>query len=505
MKTPIYLILKYWKKHKKNAAVLLFSGVLLTAVVFVTLMSKREENARFFHEVYDAYGHYDVLIANSDDEILVKATEGYSGYDYGVMYVYGKMGYGGNYFEYGTLDDEHNIWHVPLDEGRMPETEDEIAAVSTVLDACFWVGKCGDTITLDGETYTVTGIINENYGINRQGSPLSKSYMFKESPYKIPLIFVGAIDKEPLYRIDMLGGVFDLKKSPEAHELEFDEYQERLREVVGYEMRWFDCASERQSFYYDIYNYNSPQLKLFKIISWIGAGISVLSVFSVLRTVFTERRGRIETLRRIGMKKSAVGVMYAVEGTVFTAAQIIFGIVFGLAAYGGILLFKVAVLGEAPYNGLTPPYLVYEKTENPFLWAAVISSIISVISYILNALTVNFKLKSPDKNRRPASLSRCFGRVFRQRGVTVIQTAALMLICFSVLFGYVFLTDNGKEWTDGLTYLPPSSTYSIDGFNMEEEGIAEYYDAEIPENRVIGHMDRDYYENLFTVYADYTA
>lgn len=505
MKKSAYLILKYWHKHKKNAAALLFSGMLLTTVVFVTLMLKREEYARFFHEVYDAHGHYDVLIANSDDEILAKAAEGYSGYNYGVMYVYGEMGYGGNYFEYGTLDDEHNIWHVPLDEGRMPETEDEIAAVSTVLDACFWVGKCGDTITLNGETYTVTGIINENYGINRQGSRLSKYLMFEESPYKIPLIFVGKCDKAPLFRFDMLGNLFDLKKSPEAHELEFDEYQERLREVVGYEMRWFDCASERQSFYYDIYNYNSPQLKLFKIISWIGAGISVLSVFSVLRTVFTERRGRIETLRRIGMKKSAVGVMYAVEGTVFTAAQIIFGIVFGLAAYGGILLFKVAVLGEAPYNGLTPPYLVYEKTENPFLWAAVISSIISVISYILNALTVNFKLKSPDKNRRPASLSRCFGRVFRQRGVTVIQTAALMLICFSVLFGYVFLTDNGKEWTDGLTYLPPSSNYSVEGFNMEDEGIAEYYSAALPQNGGIGHMDRDYYERLFTVCADYTA
>lgn len=507
MKTSVYLVLKYWKKHKKNAAALMFSGVLLTAIVFVTLMSKREESARFFHEVYDTYGHYDVLIANSDDEILAKATEGYSGYDYGAMYVYGKMGYGGNFFEYGTIKDEHNIWHVPLDEGRMPETADEIAAVSTVLDACYWVGKCGDTITLDGRTFTVVGIISEDYGKWREGSSLEIAPLveIEASPYKVPLIFVGESDETPLYRIDMLGGVFDLKKSPEAHELEFDEYQERLQEVVGYETRWFDITSERQSFYFDLYNYDTPQIQLFMIIAWIGVGISVLSVFSVLRTVFTERRGRIETLKRIGMKKSAVGGLYAVEGAIFTAVQIILGIALGLAAYGGILLFKVAALGEAPYNGLNPPYLVYEKTASPFLWAAVISSAISVIAYILNALTVNVKRKAPDKKRKPASLSRCFGRVFRQRGVTAVQTAALMLICFSVLFGYVFLTDNGKEWTDGLSYLPPSAYYTVEDFNMEVEGIAEYYAAPLPKVGGIGHMDNDFNQYFRTASVDYTA
>lgn len=122
---------------------------MLTAVVFVTLMSNRERWARICHRHFDCHGHYDYIIAGSDDEIYSEFTAGKSGFNYGAIYVYGKIGTKSKQFTYGTIDDEKDIMHITLDEGRMPETETEIAASAKALNAWYWVGKCGDTITLD--------------------------------------------------------------------------------------------------------------------------------------------------------------------------------------------------------------------------------------------------------------------------------------------------------------------------------------------------------------------
>ncbi len=146
MKTPIYLTYKFWKKHLKNAFALLFSGTLLTAIVFVYLMSSREAFARSIYSEYECVGHHDIIIGNSNDEVLNKITEGKSGYYYGFINVLGTMGNGINSFPYGTVHDEHNIYFVPLDEGRMPETVDELAIDRGVLELLSWAGKCGDSI-----------------------------------------------------------------------------------------------------------------------------------------------------------------------------------------------------------------------------------------------------------------------------------------------------------------------------------------------------------------------
>ena len=120
MKTIVCITLKYWKKHLKSAAALLFSGVMLTAILFAALMSLREECVHFYENAFNNLGHYDILIANSDDELLAQALSGRTDCDYGVINVLGQLGYRDTQFTYGTISDEHNLWHAPLEEGRMP-------------------------------------------------------------------------------------------------------------------------------------------------------------------------------------------------------------------------------------------------------------------------------------------------------------------------------------------------------------------------------------------------
>lgn len=492
MKLHIYLTLKYWRKHKKNLAALLFAGVLLTAVVFVTLMSNRERWARICHRVFDYNGHYDYIIAGSDDEIFSEFTAGKGGFNYGAIYVLGKIGTESKQFTYGTIDDPNDVAHIPLDEGRMPETETELAASVKALNAWYWVGKCGDTITLDGKSYTVVGIIGERYdsryALDEELRPsgLSSNGPY-DSAYRIPSVFIGKSADEPLYRIDM----FNNFGSEYNHDV-FVEIENRGG--------WSEIGREHLIDLPD----GGDNAVFFLIIAWIGSVIAVLSVYSILKNVFAERRAKIETLKKLGMSKRSIGCLYAVECAAFTLIQTLIGLAIGLGAYGGIFLFKTSVLREKPYSGFTDIRRAVEQSPDPFLFACLISIFVMTTAYILNALTSNSREKTFKNEKKPRSLFSCFGRIFRQKGMSVVQTAALTLICFSVIMGYMYNTENGKTDYE-FVYHSPVNSYYAGGFNMETENIAEYYSCSTPAVNAIGHMDNDAYQMFPIASVNYTA
>lgn len=492
MKTSFYLILKYWRRHKKNLIALLFAGVLLTAVVFVTLMLNRERWARICHRVFDYNGHYDYIIAGSDDEIFSEFTAGKKGYNYGVIYVYGKIGTESKRFTYGAIDDEKNIMHIPLDEGRMPETETEIAASVKALNAWYWVGKCGDTITLDNNTYTVVGIIGDRYdnrfALDEELRPanLSSNGPF-DSAYRIPSVFIGKSDEKPLYRIDLFNSFGS-------------EYNRDVLIEIENRSGWSEHGHED---WIDLPE-GEDDAVFFLMIAWIGSVIAVLSVYSILKTVFADRQSRIETLKKLGMSKRSVGCMYAVECAVFTLIQTVIGLAIGLGVYGGIFLFKTSVLREKPYSGFTDIRRAVEQSPDPFLFACVISFFVMTTAYVISALTSRTREKTPKNRKKPGSLFRCFGRIFRQKGVSVVQTVALTLICFSVIMGYMYSTESGKT-SYGSVYHHAVKSYYAGGFNMETENIAEYYSCSTPAVNGIGHMDNDPYQAFPIAPVNYTA
>ena len=88
--------------------------------------------------------------------------------------------------------------------------------------------------------------------------------------------------------------------------------------------------------------------------------------------------------------------------------------------------------------------------------------------------------------KRPGSLFANFSSIFRQRGITVIQFLALTLICTGTLLGYTYYTSNGKtgEYLNNTkVYVEP--TYIVGQqeekmLDMEQDGIAEYYETNSP-------------------------
>ena len=505
MKTSVYLVLKYWRKHKKNLAALIFSGVLLTALVFVTLILQREVCVRGLDDRRNGQGAFDIIMSNSNDELLAKVTEGKTMYTYGYINVLGEMGSPTARFLYGTIHDEHNLYHPPLDEGRMPETSSEIVTDTDTLSELYWVGKCGETITLDGETYTVTGIINsrkwERYGVEKDWS---------YDP-KLPTIFIGESDKTPLYRVDFLGDYYIDKLLPGMDELskELDDgrqaYASFLDEFIDVNSQWIYCN-------YDYYSkiqagrlFDADNIDFFMFTAYIGIIIAVLSVFSVIRSVFAERDGWMAMLRRIGAGRGTVAWFYVAECGVFIVLQTVIGLLAGLAVYGGIFAYKVNVLGEKAFSGFSTHYIVARHTRDPFLFAVLISIAVVVPAYLLCVLTSKLKARKLGKVKKPRSLSRCLGRTLARGSVTVVQTAALALICFSVVMEYLYYTRSNKEEMRIWLVMPfEVEDYTAGDIDMNEEGVAEYYYCSSPVPTGIGHQDADQTQYFMSVNPDET-
>lgn len=514
MKAIILVTTKYWKKHPKSAAALLFSGVLLIAIVFASLMTLREECVRFYENAFDNQGHYEILIANSDDELLLQALNGSEDYDYAAINVFGKLGYRDKQFTYGTISDQHNLWHMPLNEGRMPEAANEIAAPRAVLDACYWIGECGDTITLNDTEYTVVGIIDDSYAAYREGSELCADNSDKvlETGYYIPLIFVGECSAQSLYRIDLIGdffdfsglsnGLYDTNDDIKNAESIISEYSDYLYSIVGRENHWIGVNSEHNAWYTES---KTGSVNFLMTIAWIGAAVSLLSVFSVLRGIFIERRTRISTLKRIGTKRRQLAVMYIFECAAFAVVQTVIGIAAGIAAYGGIHFVRTSVLGEKPYSAFTDIGIVYQRTLDPFLYAGIISFVVIAFAYFINILTVNARTKAAHKRKKPLSLSGGFRAAMRQSGITSIQIISLTLICFSVIVGYMYYTDNGKESTMWLSYINVSEDYKANGFSMEKNGIEEYYHTNSVQINCFGEDGLDLTEYFPLIAEDYSG
>lgn len=479
MNNSPYILKKYWKKHIKNAIVLMFSGVLTVAVVFSALMQFRRIFNRELHKLYDQNGMFDLMLPEASENIIEQFIDENETPEYGYIYSLGKTGkagIGSMPYTYGYIDDPHGLLHVPFESGVMPSNDSEIAIDRGVLNEWNWVGTLGDSITLDGKTYSVVGIIDGCYGKNRAGSELWEAGI--EITHPVPLIFVmhHASETQAAYKITLVGGIVDDQQ-------ECDSYGEILHAEYGGPEYGYSLQY-KNLFVHDVSVMDEFRLDVrwILILSGIAVQIAVLSVFSVLRGVFIERRNFIGVLHRIGMSKKKIRNLYIIECVLFILTQIIIGTALGALGYAVLNAYQINVLGESKYSAFTSDILVTSNTPEPFVFAAIFGAVITVLAYLLTTATTVYKPREKVKRRKPRSLRASFAAVFRERGITVIQIVSLSLIGFGVMLGYMYYTRDGKEVLDYLKFDYPVS-YKVgreDAFDMEKDDIAEYYTCGSP-------------------------
>lgn len=491
MKTSVYLVLKYWRKHKKNLMSLIFSAVLLTAITLVYWLTQREINNRYFEKNIYSDGSEELVIYNSNDELRSIVLNENKKIKNASAYKFGEFGD----FAFGTVDDPHNIMRITLESGRLPAAENEVAVDRAVLNSLYWTGKTGEKISFDNKEYTVTGIMDISL---RNGSALSANPVpnlldgHDMTDCKVlPLILFSELEGSPQARIDFFSGIVS-KKLTAAQAESSPEYT-RIRDALSEKLDY-----DESSFWADFVGagtiggnhstFRKRTADFYTLIFLTGGAVAVLSVFTVIRTIFHERQGNITILKNIGMSRTKRLEMYAAECVTLSAAATLAGFLAGTIVYSLILAVKVLFLGETNISGFTTDYYVTSRSVNPFVFSGIFSVSIMILAYFLNLVTVKIKFKASQKNARPRGLTLCLNRVFRGGVTSFVQCSCLVIICVSTVFSYMYYTMNGKHAQSVMLGAPVSSLYA-GGIDMQKSNVAEYYFCTPPRITGVGNID----------------
>ena len=487
----LYITRKYWAKHKKSLAALLFSGVLLCAVVCCAFLLQRAEFRRFLDDRYNVTGYYSFMWPSDEAKILnaLRTDDTIEG----TINVLGKTGKGAIQYEYGYLDDPYSLAHIPFESGRLPEKEGEIAIERHALDKLGFFGSVGDEITLDLGTYTLVGIIDkETYGHSREFSRSADEWINDTNTYKqsydesdvkyIPMIYVcGDNSQTSLYSYTMLDNIKEFQNADELDRYFVSNlgYTDGMLPSATWKNKTVDAADSYKGDF-------AGKERSTTILCIIATLISSLSVIAVMRNIFSEREASISMLKKIGMSKHSIRVMFLIEYIILSFIQSAIGLALGASVYFGIYRFQVGVLEQPPLSGFTDDKLITENIASPYLLALAFSLAVLLSGYLFAAMLSHIKMPNVRK-RKAAGLSRCIARAFANRSVTVIQTLALTLICFGTVFGYMlYYTTTGFFDNETGEFHPYVTTKfgSNNRFDFEEDGIEEYYAAYPVQNKL---------------------
>ena len=431
-------------------------------------------------------GHYGSQELNT---YIQKAKENAAGIE-GKIYVLGKVGRDNLRYTYGYLEDKYNLAYIPLEEGRLPENDNEIAVDRNVLNNWGWIGKVGNTIVLDdGKEYTVSGIIDEKYGIHRRTEFNGSIYEFLSYGFKgleeikcFPLIYCNRSNKESLYVINMLGGKDDYSDASQSSKedenliLKFgDDYHQSFFQRNYHFASASSAASKSLEF--------DADTRWILIIVTIATFVAVLSMLSILFVVKKEKENNYGILLKIGMKKRRLFVLDAMECLLVSALEALAGLCIGTLVYSYILQFQKKYLDMNGGSGFSKDINVTRTTHSPVLTALVFTVCATIVTYLAASLILYLQKKYRGKNRKSnRSLILSMHGIFTNKLVTFIQFTSLYLACLGTLLGYIYFTTDNKEYHNGLPlYKFDINEYILpNGFDMEKDKIAEYYITDGP-------------------------
>ena len=489
----LYITRKYWAKHKKSLAALLFSGVLLCAVITCIFLNARQGFIRGLDDLYDTDGFYSLMVTDDRTDVIDAFAKEDS--PRGEIHVLGTAGIGKTQFHIGTLDDPENLAHFPIEQGRLPEKEGELAAYRSVLDKIGFFGKVGDKITLDKGTFTLVGILHDEMWDYRAGTDLHIQQVYggdvfggaieDRIKYYVPMMYIGGDhSKEAEYTwvmLDDLKGISWRSKEDNV----YDDYNDGFATVfaennIEFEYEESYRINNKGDVAFDSYYYLFlPEVRKMLPLYISAFIIAALSVIAVMRSIFAERENTVGMLRKVGISKRGIRVIFAFEYLCLTVIQTVIGLALGSAAHLGIYLYQINMLDMKHFTGFTKNEFASYFLPDPLIIGAVVSAAVLLVGYLFAALLSRVRVRGR-RHKKAASLHRCVARIFRTRAVTIIQTAALALICFGTVYGYILFHNSQGSYDEqtGEFVLDIDTKFGDQNqFDFNEESAEEYYYA----------------------------
>lgn len=489
MKTNLFLIWKYWRRHKMQFAKIAAAVMFLTALVTTSLLIERTELRRELqgYQYQNGLGsvvrggfltdsgHFiqSSVITGEQLEILRNDERVER---VGQAAVFGKIGDDQRQYIYGAYFDDNarELENLELLAGRFPERSGEAAIHDYIAENLFYefepANAIGREITLDlfdfdGDTnrtgaktgelsIEIVGVIKSS---SNPGRPDKEYHQFFDTGIKkfaTPTVYLyhGDVGFSESFRTF---AYIEYAGADVYTEDFYNNYSEFSKEMLENGLLVEQNAQARsvsslvdfayQSEDVDTKIYPSDTTTAIRYFGVLAVVISSIALFGVLYPILTARERSLDTMRKIGGSKRRKNLILLTEALIFLIVGTLAGFVLSAGVYELILALQKSLLGLPALRAYTAEWGVEKVSQNPFATAAILSAAVLIFGYLIYlASRIKRGKKLPKKNAKPRSLRILFGRISGTRLSDIIQGLLVCSVIFTCTFGYCYSTTNGK-------------------------------------------------------------
>jgi ABC-type lipoprotein release transport system permease subunit len=484
MNTDLFVILKYWKAHKKQAVSILLAFILLISYIFISLSMVRTELRRNYFDnqssasttQYDSSncGRYNFIFYHISEEAAVEMADEELVEKSACYYTAGYMGNSDCRYTAGYYPDvdAFDMTGSELTEGKLPEQSGEIAVSEMVLERLGLSSEIGDTISLtsyeDAQTesgntkeYKLVGIIEDTGEKNtRETCPSSVNKYFE------PIILISSEDLgtqavQISEMVCLTDGTRLSAKAQEELENVPDDYMSAsdtflmsyLSKSDGYGAGAYDS-----SYFTTVSNLNenyqgylkSAKSNFYSYTAIAAVFLMAITLSCCLFVVLQEKIKSMRLLRRIGYSVARLRRMLLIEGILFTFFGTFLGFLIAAGLYEGLLQIQSHVFGLELYRAYTAEWGIRKITYSPIAFSFLAACTVSVLSYAIPIIRMKTMLYHTDKkikhNGRAAhSLGGSIRKIFRQPLIHLLQGISFILVVTVSCTALMFFSTNGKS------------------------------------------------------------
>lgn len=496
MRTDLFLITKYWKKHKKHFFRLMASIIVIASMLLFVILIEQTECRRKYDTAKHALGAANIIFQNVDDEVYKQISNMPETKDCGRIFVDGFMGNEEAQYTYGCYENEEaqKLDYLELINGRMPKKSGEIAVYDFVLQELYKIqniNECiGNSIVLKkydfqkkeiGEmSMTIVGVIKSNE-LRTLTESSADWNIYTDIP--MPSFIVNINDCDNI--ASSINFMLITHKKAEYENVAADTVRLSLREKCAEKYNLYmigdDGLSEAASGLTnyqannDMYNkvYNSDTMQIIKTLSILVTIIAAVSLLGTMYAVMDERNKSLKIARSLGYSKWQMVRLIVFELTVLFAIGFILGIMIGLFLYEAVLGLE-NVVWKLPYlSAFESEWAIKQCTENPYAF----SFVCSLSAYILGCVVYEIKIcTTGNKKVKKCNKVRSFRKIKRKISgdifTNTMQVALVAFIIFTITMFYSYFTMNGK----GVGYFSNPELlgykyYEYAGINMQEDDV----------------------------------
>lgn len=475
------LSLKYWKFHKKKAAVLFFAILAGTMAMTVGIFIARSQSQTFLENCLDERGAYDLIVQEADGEQLDIIREHPDIEGYGIILNGGTCGSSrDNAVFFGAMQDKNaeRLFHyAPERDGRYPEASGEICGYKSAFESLGTAGVKGNTIELsvyDNEggfagkkKFTIVGVLNDQRGGYQDTIRTMTDHGDIRDKADFPLLFMHMDDIPEGYTMTAM---LECRLDSVIYKVANSLRDAGIATIEDGRTNAFDKAIGggtggvshetleelfRKAHLTDKDFYSSFMIPVFL---GIIIAISFISIYGVMSGIVSDRKKQMGLLRCLGASVKSVRRMMLCEISVFCIAGTAAGYAVGIFLYLLYLWIVNAFFGIHIYSTFNVHLIAAVSSLDPYVlpWALglLFSSAAAAVPLLKGMKNSPNEMLFPEKteeikiSRKPAAGSPLAKTLNSNRGGMAGVFFIVLAVGWVFIFGTLFIM--GKSDYDNL-------------------------------------------------------